>query len=106
MRREEAIPLTKMNTFDSRFIFVRAFLGIKFKENSSHRLLTEGAHFPCVATSHDFTQWRNAAPGAPATPGGAAHRGRQIVVQMWDNFARLTARLAKMRVFFNNFAIF
>ena len=51
-------------------------------------------------------QWRNGAPGAPATPGGATGRGRQIVAQMWDNFARLTARLAKMRVFFNNFAIF
>ena len=51
-------------------------------------------------------QWRNGAPGAPATPGGATHRGRQIVTQMWDNFARLTVRLAKMRVFFNNFAIF
>ena len=59
------------------------------------RLLTVNIH-----------QWRNAAPGAPATPGGAAHKGRQIVTQMWDNFARLTARLAKMRVFFNNFAIF
>ena len=27
------------------------------------------------------TQWRNDAPGAPATPGGAVLRGRQIVIK-------------------------
>ena len=48
------------------------------------------------------SQWRNEAPGAPATPGGAVIGGRQIVIKMWDNFARLTALLAKVRVCFNN----
>ena len=53
-------------------------------------------------------QWRNEAPGAPATPGGAVigGRGRQIVIKMWDNFARLTALLAKVRVWFNNSTIY
>ena len=51
-------------------------------------------------------QWRNDAPAAPATPGGAVLRGRQIVIKMWDNFARLTARLAKSRVLFNNSTIY
>ena len=54
----------------------------------------------------DAIQWRNDAPGAPATPGGAVLRGRQIVIKMWDNFARLTARLAKSRVLFNNSTIY
>ena len=47
-------------------------------------------------------QWRNSAPGAPAKPGGAVLGGRQIVIKMWDNFATLTARLAKVRVWFSN----
>ena len=51
-------------------------------------------------------QWRNDAPGAPATPGGAVLEGRQIVTKMWDNFARLTALLAKVRVWFNNLTIY
>ena len=51
-------------------------------------------------------QWRNDAPAAPATPGGAVLRGRQIVIKMWDNFATLTARLAKSRVLFNNSTIY
>ena len=51
-------------------------------------------------------QWRNDAPGAPATPGGAVIGGRQIVRKMWDNFARLTALLAKVRVWFNNLTIY
>ena len=51
-------------------------------------------------------QWRNDAPGAPATPGGAVIEGRQNVIKMWDNFARLTARLAKVRVWFNNSTIY
>ena len=56
--------------------------------------------------SHEWShQWRNEAPGAPATPGGAVIRGRQIVIKMWDNFARLTALLAKVRVLFNNSTI-
>ena len=50
--------------------------------------------------------WRNNAPGAPATPGGAVLGGRQIVIKMWDNFARLTALLAKVRVCFNNLTIY
>ena len=45
-----------------------------------------------------FNQWRNGAPGAPATPEGDVLGGRQIVIKMWDNFATLTARLAKVRV--------
>ena len=51
-------------------------------------------------------QWHNDAPGAPATPGGAVIRGRQITIKMWDNFARLTALLAKVRVWFNNSTIY
>ena len=51
-------------------------------------------------------QWRNEAPGAPATPGGAVIGGRQIVIKMWDNFARLTALLAKVRVWFSNSTIY
>ena len=51
-------------------------------------------------------QWRNEAPGAPATPEGAVIGGRQIVIKMWDNFARLTALLAKVRVWFNNSTIY
>ena len=51
-------------------------------------------------------QWRNEAPGAPATPGGAVIGGRQIVIKIWDNFARLTALLAKVRVWFNNSTIY
>ena len=47
-------------------------------------------------------QWRNEAPGAPASPEGAVIGGRQIVIKMWDNIARLTALLAKVRVWFNN----
>ena len=53
-----------------------------------------------------MAQWRNEAPGAPATPGGAVIGGRQIVIRMWDNFARLTALLAKVRVWFNNSTIY
>ena len=52
------------------------------------------------------TQWRNDAPGAPATPGGAVLGGRQIVIKMWDNFARLTALLAKVRVWLSNLTIY
>ena len=51
-------------------------------------------------------QWRNEAPGAPATPGGAVIGGRQNVIKIWDNFARLTALLAKVRVWFNNSTIY
>ena len=50
-------------------------------------------------------QWRNDAPGAPATPGGAVIGGRQIIIKIWNNFARLTALLAKVRVWFNNLTI-
>ena len=50
--------------------------------------------------------WRNDAPGAPATQGGAVLGGRQIVIKMRDNFARLTALLAKVRVWFNNLTIY
>ena len=38
--------------------------------------------------------------------GGAVLGGRQIVSKMWDNFARLTALLAKVRVWFNNLTIY
>ena len=55
---------------------------------------------------HSCNQWRNEAPGAPATPGGAVIGGRQIVIKMWDIFARLTALLAKVRVWFNNSTIY
>ena len=55
---------------------------------------------------NNLWQWRNEAPGAPATPGGAVIGGRQIVMKMWDNFARLTALLAKVRVWFNNSTIY
>ena len=51
-------------------------------------------------------QWRNETPGAPATPEGAVIGGRRIVIKMWDNFARLTALLAKVRVCFNNSTIY
>ena len=51
-------------------------------------------------------QWRNDAPGAPATPGGDVIGGRQNVIKMWDNFARLTAGLAKVRAWFNNSIIY
>ena len=53
-----------------------------------------------------LVQWRNDDPGAPATPGGAVVGGLQIVIKMWDNFARLTALLAKVRVWFNNLTIY
>ena len=32
--------------------------------------------------------------------------GRQIAVQMWENFARLTARLAKVHLWFDNFTVY
>ena len=51
-------------------------------------------------------QWCNEAPGVPATPEGAVIGGRQIVKKMWDNFARLTALLATVRVWFNNSTIY
>ena len=51
-------------------------------------------------------QWRNEAPGAPAKPAGAVVGGRQIVKKMWGNFARLTALLAKVRVWFNSSTIY
>ena len=51
-------------------------------------------------------QWRNGAPGAPATPEGDVLGGRQIVIKMWDNFATLTLRLAKVRVWFSNLTIY
>ena len=41
-------------------------------------------------------QWRNDSPGAPATPGSAVSGGRQIVIKMWDNFARLTGKSARL----------
>ena len=53
-----------------------------------------------------YWQWRNGAPGAPATPEGDVLGGRQIVIKMWDNFATLTARLAKVRVLFSNLFIY
>ena len=53
----------------------------------------------------DRDQWRNDVPGALATPGGAVLGGRQIVIKMWDNFARLTALLAKVPIWFNNLTI-
>ena len=34
---------------------------------------------------------RSDAPGAPATPRGDVIGGRQNVIKIWDNFARLTA---------------
>ena len=39
-------------------------------------------------------------------PEGAVIGGRRIVIKMWDNFARLTALLAKVRVWLNNSAIY
>ena len=68
-----------------------------------------GAILVNVLLQHLLTclkQWRNNAPGAPAMPGGAVPEGRQIVIKMWDNFARLTALLAKVRVWFNNLTIY
>ena len=35
----------------------------------------------CYINQHEQVQWRNDAPGAPATPGGAVLRGRQIVIK-------------------------
>ena len=58
------------------------------------------------ATDAGVTQWRNEAPGATATPKGAVIGGRRIVIKMWDNFPRLTALLAKVRVWFNNPTIY
>ena len=53
-------------------------------------------------------QWRNEAPGAPAIlrRGGDVIGGRQIVIKMWDNFAILTALLAKVCVWFINSTIY
>ena len=48
-------------------------------------------------------QWRNDAPG---TPGGNFLGGRQIVIRMWDNFTRLDALLAKVRVWFDKSTIY
>ena len=45
-------------------------------------------------------QWLNDAPGA------AVLGGHQIVIKMRDNFARLTALLAKVCVWFNNLTIY
>ena len=58
------------------------------------------------STKYRLSQWRNDAPGVPASPGGAVLGGRQIFIKMWDNFARLTALLAKVRVWFNNLTIY
>ena len=60
----------------------------------------------CLGDGTVSQQWRNEAPGAPATPEGAVMGGRQIVIKMWDNFARLTALLAKVRVWLNNSTIY
>ena len=68
-----------------------------------HRLFTNHVSSSSGVTS---IQWRNDAPGAPATPEGDVIGGRQNVIKMWDNFARLTARLAKVRVWFNNSIIY
>ena len=52
-------------------------------------------------------QWRNDAPGAPATPGGGGClKGAPNRDKMWDNFARLIARLAKLRALFHNSTIY
>ena len=40
-------------------------------------------------------QWRNDAPGAPATPEGAVLGGRQIVIKMWDNFCKINCATSK-----------
>ena len=65
-----------------------------------------GCCWPPQSFAYAIRQWRNEAPGAPATRGGAAIGGRQIVIIMWDNFARLTVLLAKVRVWFNNSTIY
>ena len=48
--------------------------------------------------------WRNVGTVTPVTLGGDKESGRQIV-RMWDNFATLTARLAKSRVLVVNLVI-
>ena len=55
---------------------------------------------------HKSVQWPHDALGAPAMPEGDVMGGGgcQIIIKMWDNFARLalaTAHLAKVPVWFN-----
>ena len=57
-----------------------------------------GDHFRIFTHNALQAQWRNGAQGAPATPRGDDLGGRQIVIKTWDNLARLTGRLAKVRV--------
>ena len=42
---------------------------------------------------------------APGAPGVDVSGGRKIVIKMWDNFSTLTARLAKVRIWFSNLTI-
>lgn len=49
-------------------------------------------------------QWPNYAPGASATLTGTFIRGHQIVVKMLENFARLTALIAKSPVQLQHFS--
>ena len=69
-------------------------------------LLLLKASLKYIIDRKESDQWRNDAPGALATPGDTVLGGRQIVIKMWDNFARLTALLAKVRVWFNNLTIY
>ena len=50
-------------------------------------------------------QWRNVGTVTTATPGGDKESGAINHPKMWDNFATLTARLAKSRVLVNNLVI-
>ena len=46
-----------------------------------------------------FTQWRNDAPAAPATPGGAVLRGRQIVIKNVGQFCKINCATSKITRF-------
>ena len=43
-------------------------------------------------------QWRNLGTVTPTTLGGRHRKGAANRPKMWDNFATLTAQLAKLRV--------
>ena len=58
----------------------RIIIFIKWKLNSQPKNVTCKISKKLLTITCD-DQWRNDAPGAPATPGGAVLRGRQIVIK-------------------------
>ena len=62
-------------------------------------------HSLAKGNSTGSQQWCNIVTVTLATPRGDIERGCQIALKMWDNFAALTAQLAKLCVLLNNLFI-